>query len=45
MRFVCTKKMSMDGSVIYPGTYSLKIEGEDYIVIGAQGANHDKYYI
>ena len=41
MIFVCTKQMTMDGSMIYPGTYTLKIDGEDYIVIGAQGANHD----
>lgn len=41
MIFICTKQMAMDGSVIYPGTYALKIDGEDYIVIGAQGANHD----
>lgn len=41
MMFVCTKQKAMDGSMIYPGTYALKIDGEDYIVIGAQGANHD----
>ena len=27
--------------MIYPGMYALKIEGENYIVIGAQGFNHD----
>ena len=41
MMFICTKQMAMDGSIIYPGTYTLKIVGEDYIVIGAQGANND----
>lgn len=41
MMFICTRHMAMDGSVIYPGTYSLKIEGEDYIVFGVQEANHD----
>ncbi len=41
MMFVCTRQMAMDGSMIYPGMYALKIEGEDYIVIGAQGFNHD----
>ena len=41
MMFICTKQMAMDGSIIYPGTYALKIDGEDYIVIGAQGANND----
>lgn len=41
MMFVCTKQKAMDGSMIYPGTYALKIDGEDYIVIGAQGVNHD----
>lgn len=35
------KKMAIDGSMIYPGTYALKIDGEDYIVIGAQGDNND----
>lgn len=39
--FICTKNMAMDGSMIYPGTYALKINGEDYIVIGAQGINND----
>lgn len=41
MMFVCTRQMAMDGSMIYPGMYALKIEGENYIVIGAQGFNHD----
>lgn len=41
MMFICTKQMAIDGSVIYPGTYGLKIEGEDYIVLGAQGISHD----
>lgn len=41
MMFICTKNMAMDGSMIYPGTYALKINGEDYIVIGAQGINND----
>ena len=31
MMFICTKQMAMDGSIIYPGTYALKIDGEDYI--------------
>lgn len=41
MMFICTKQMPMDGSMIYPGTYDFKINGEEYIVIGAQGINHD----
>lgn len=41
MMFICTKQMPVDGSMIYPGTYNLKIDGEEYIVIGAQGINHD----
>ena len=41
MMFICTKQMAIDGSVIYPGIYGLKIEGEDYIVLGAQGISHD----
>lgn len=39
--FVCTREMAIDGSIIYPGTYNFKIDGEEYIVIGAQGINHD----
>lgn len=41
MIFICTKQMNIDGSVIYPGRYSLKTEEEYYIIIGAQGINHD----
>ncbi len=41
MMFICTKKTALDGSVIYPGTYNLKTDGEEYIIIGAQGVNHD----
>lgn len=41
MLFICTKQMPVDGSVIYPGTYDLKIDGQEIIVIGAQGINHD----
>ena len=41
MMFICTKQMPIDGSVIYPGTYDLKIDGREYIVIGAQGVHHD----
>lgn len=41
MMFVCTRKMAIDGSVIYHGTYNLKIDGEEYIVIGVQGVVHD----
>lgn len=41
MMFICTKRKAIDGSLIYPGTYSLKIDEEDYIVIGAQGINND----
>lgn len=41
MMFICTKQIPVDGSVIYPGTYDLKIDGQEIIVIGAQGINHD----
>lgn len=41
MMFICTKQMPVDGSVIYPGTYDLKIDRHEYIVVGAQGINHD----
>lgn len=41
MMFICTKQMPVDGSVIYPGTYDLKIDGQEYIVVGAQGINND----
>ncbi len=41
MMFICTRETALDGSVIYPGTYNLKINGEEYIVIGAQGIKHD----
>ncbi len=41
MMFICTRETALDGSVIYPGTYNLKTDGEEYIIIGAQGVNHD----
>lgn len=41
MMFICTKQMPIDGRVIYPGKYDLKIDGQEIIVIGAQGINHD----
>lgn len=40
MKFICTRQMELDGSVIYPGVYEV---GDDkdfgYIVKGAQGYN------
>lgn len=41
MMFICTKQMPVDGSVIYPGTYDVKIDGQEIIGIGVQGVNHD----
>lgn len=41
MIFVCEKSMPLDGSVIYPGRYEVQVKGDDYIVVGAQGNNHD----
>lgn len=41
MTFVCEKMMPLDGSVIHPGVYEVKVKGDDYIVVGAQGKNHD----
>lgn len=41
MMFICTKQMPVDGCMIYPGIYDLKIDGDEYIVIGAQGLHHD----
>lgn len=41
MMFICTKQMPVDGSVIYPGTYDVKIDGKEIIVISAQGVNND----
>lgn len=34
MMFVCTKQKTMDGSMIYPGTYALKIEGGGRLYCG-----------
>lgn len=37
MKFVCTKQIPMDGSMIYPGVYDVKKSDDSIIVIGAQG--------
>lgn len=39
-KFICTRKMAVDGSCIYPGTYDVEMSGEYYLVKNAQG-NHD----
>lgn len=40
MKFICTKIMGLDGSVIYPGVYDVENDKDfGYIVKGAQGYN------
>ena len=34
-KFVCTRKMAVDGSYIYPGTYDVEVNGEYYLVIAS----------
>lgn len=38
MKFICTRQMGLDGSVIYPGVYEVENDEDfGYIVKGAQG--------
>ena len=38
-KFVCTKKMTVDGSYIYPGTYEVEKKGIYFLLKNAQGNN------
>lgn len=38
MKFICTRHMSLDGCMIYPGVYEVEKDKEwEYVVKGAQG--------